>query len=219
MKRSREERRDERDASSYDANFAGRADVVRRSPPLSLRLCGWRASRAIARAGRAPSRGLRRVRRAVEGYHSTDALLASLPATTPSPEVFHAVMAAAREQNAEPVERETLVSPFAGLAARRLRVVRPEPRQQDIPAVSRRAQEELGCDGGACGRSGAIGLAGGAGVPWAGDGATHGSSRHTNRRRDDRGANAGAGRRRSTGRSICPSDRSIQRIRPTGPVV
>lgn len=70
-----------------------------------------------------------------ESYHATDALLASLPATTPAPEVFHAVMAAAREQNAEPVERETLVSPFAGLAARRLRVVRPEPRQQDIPAV------------------------------------------------------------------------------------
>ena len=70
-----------------------------------------------------------------ESYHATDALLASLPATMPAPEVFHAVMAAAREQNAEPVERETLVSPFAGLAARRLRVVRPEPRQQDIPAV------------------------------------------------------------------------------------
>ncbi|HEY7094431.1 MAG TPA: zf-HC2 domain-containing protein [Ktedonobacterales bacterium] len=68
-------------------------------------------------------------------YHATDALLASLPATTPAPEVFHAVMAAAREQNAEPVERETLASPLAGLAARRLRVVRPEPRQQDTPAV------------------------------------------------------------------------------------
>jgi hypothetical protein len=70
-----------------------------------------------------------------ESYHATDALLASLPATTPAPEVFHAVMAAAREQNAEPVERETLASPLAGLAARRLRVVRPEPRQQDAPAV------------------------------------------------------------------------------------
>ncbi len=70
-----------------------------------------------------------------ESYHATDALLASLPATTPAPEVFHAVMAAAREQNAEPVERETLASPFAGLAARRLGVVRPEPRQQDAPAV------------------------------------------------------------------------------------
>ena len=70
-----------------------------------------------------------------ESYHATDALLASLPATTPAPEVFHAVMAAAREQNAEPVERETLVSPFVGLAARRLRVVRPEPRQQDTPAA------------------------------------------------------------------------------------
>ena len=54
-----------------------------------------------------------------EGYRATDALLASLPATTPAPEVFHAVMAAAREQNAEPVERETLASPLAGLAARR----------------------------------------------------------------------------------------------------
>jgi anti-sigma factor RsiW len=70
-----------------------------------------------------------------ESYHATDALLASLPATAPAPEVFHAVMAAAREQNAEPVERETLASPLAGLAARRLRVVRPEPRQQDTPAV------------------------------------------------------------------------------------
>ena len=70
-----------------------------------------------------------------ESYHATDALLASLPATMPAPEVFHAVMAAAREQNAEPVERETLASPFAGLAARRLGVVRPEPRQQDTPAV------------------------------------------------------------------------------------
>jgi negative regulator of sigma E activity len=70
-----------------------------------------------------------------ESYHATDALLASLPATTPAPDVFHAVMAAAREQNAEPVERETLASPFAGLAARRLRVVRPEPRQQNTPAV------------------------------------------------------------------------------------
>jgi negative regulator of sigma E activity len=70
-----------------------------------------------------------------ESYHATDALLARLPATAPAPEVFHAVMAAAREQNAEPVERETLASPFAGLAARRLRVVRPEPRQQDTPAV------------------------------------------------------------------------------------
>jgi hypothetical protein len=71
----------------------------------------------------------------VGGYRSIDALLASLPATAPSPEVFHTVMAAAREQNAEPVERETLASPFAGLASRRLHVVRPEPRQQDIPAL------------------------------------------------------------------------------------
>jgi hypothetical protein len=71
----------------------------------------------------------------VEGYHATDALLTSLPATAPSPEVFHAVMAAAREQNAEPVERETLASPFAGLVARRPRLVRPEPRQQDGPAI------------------------------------------------------------------------------------
>src|SRR5690348_6207183 len=63
----------------------------------------------------------------IEAYHSTDALLASLPGTAPSPEVFHAVMAAAREENAEPVERETLASPFAGLASRRPRVVRPEP--------------------------------------------------------------------------------------------
>jgi anti-sigma factor RsiW len=70
-----------------------------------------------------------------ESYQATDALLASLPATTPAPEVFHAVMAAAREQNAEPVERETLASPLAGLAARRLGIVRPEPRQQDTPAV------------------------------------------------------------------------------------
>jgi negative regulator of sigma E activity len=70
-----------------------------------------------------------------ESYHATDALLASLPATMPAPEVFHAVMAAAREQNAEPVESETLASPFAGLAARRLRVVRPEPHQQDTPTA------------------------------------------------------------------------------------
>jgi hypothetical protein len=70
-----------------------------------------------------------------ESYHANDALLASLPATMPAPEVFHAVMAAAREQNAEPVERETLASPFAGLAARRLGVVRPEPRKQDTPAA------------------------------------------------------------------------------------
>jgi hypothetical protein len=70
-----------------------------------------------------------------ESYYATDALLAGLPATMPAPEVFHAVMAAAREQNAEPVERETLASPLAGLAARRLRVVRPEPHQQDTPAV------------------------------------------------------------------------------------
>jgi anti-sigma factor RsiW len=71
----------------------------------------------------------------VEGYRSTDALLASLPATMPSPEVFHAVMAAAREENAAPVEHETLASPFAGLMARRPRLVRPEPRQQDGPAI------------------------------------------------------------------------------------
>jgi hypothetical protein len=71
----------------------------------------------------------------IEGYRSTDALLASLPATMPSPDVFHAVMAAAREENAEPVEHETLASPFAGLVARRPRLVRPEPRQQDGPAM------------------------------------------------------------------------------------
>ena len=71
----------------------------------------------------------------VESYRATDALLASLPATAPSPEVFHAVMAAAREENAEPVEHETLASPFAGLVARRPRLVRPEPRQQDGPAL------------------------------------------------------------------------------------
>ena len=44
-------------------------------------------------------------------------------------------MAAAREENAEPVEHETLASPFAGLVARRPRLVRPEPRQTDIPAI------------------------------------------------------------------------------------
>jgi hypothetical protein len=70
-----------------------------------------------------------------EGYRATDALMASLPATTPAPEVFHAVMAAAREQNAEPVERETLASPLAGLAARRLGVVRPAPRQRGVPVA------------------------------------------------------------------------------------
>ncbi len=76
-----------------------------------------------------------------ESYRATDALLARLPGTAPAPEVFHAVMAAAREQNAEPVERETLPAPLAGpaplgrLAARRLRVVRPEPREMDLPAV------------------------------------------------------------------------------------
>ena len=71
----------------------------------------------------------------VESYGATDALLASLPATAPSPEVFHAVMAAAREENAEPVEHETLTSPLAGLVVRRPRLVRPEPRQQDGPAI------------------------------------------------------------------------------------
>jgi hypothetical protein len=68
-------------------------------------------------------------------YRATDALLARLPGSAPSPEVYHAVMAAAREQNAEPVERETLPAPLAGLAARQLRVVRPEPRQSDVPAA------------------------------------------------------------------------------------
>lgn len=71
----------------------------------------------------------------VESYRETDALLRSLPETSPAPEVFHAVMAAAREQNAEPVEREALASPFAGLATRRLRVVRPEPQQTNAPAA------------------------------------------------------------------------------------
>jgi hypothetical protein len=70
-----------------------------------------------------------------ERYRATDALLASLQPTTPSPDVFHAVMAAAREENAEPVEREALAAPFAGLVARRLRIVRPEPRRTDGPAT------------------------------------------------------------------------------------
>jgi Putative zinc-finger len=77
-----------------------------------------------------------------ESYRATDALLASLPETAPAPEVFHAVMAAAREQNAEPVERETLVAPFAGLAARRLRVVRPEPQQDEVPAGRTRMRKK-----------------------------------------------------------------------------
>lgn len=63
-----------------------------------------------------------------ESYRATDALLARLPTTAPAPEVFHAVMAAAREQSAEPVERETM-------AARRLHIVHPEPRQTHVPAA------------------------------------------------------------------------------------
>jgi len=70
-----------------------------------------------------------------ERYRATDALLAGLQPSTPSPDVFHAVMAAAREENAEPVEREALAAPFAGLVARRLRIVRPEPRRTDGPAT------------------------------------------------------------------------------------
>jgi hypothetical protein len=77
-----------------------------------------------------------------EGYRATDALLASLPRTTPAPEVFHAVMAAAREENAVPVERETLAGPLAGLLPRPLHIVRPEPRRTDIPAALPRARKK-----------------------------------------------------------------------------
>jgi hypothetical protein len=72
-----------------------------------------------------------------EQYRAIDVLLARAPQTAPSAEVFHAVMAAARERSAEPVEREPL-APFSRLSMRRLRVVRPAPRHAEVRAAPAR---------------------------------------------------------------------------------